>query len=75
MVPRLWVPLTQRWRVRNWKRASSGWARTASRVANSASTFDAVAAEVAVSVTDMVVPLGRVVRQAAAAAVPAGAGK
>src|SRR6266516_3509717 len=34
MTARLWVPLAQRLATRNWKRASSGWERTAAMVAN-----------------------------------------
>src|SRR6266550_1307398 len=34
MTAQLWVPLTQRLATRNWKRASSGWERTAAMVAN-----------------------------------------
>ena len=34
IVVRLWAPWTQRFVARNWKRAISGWAETASRVAN-----------------------------------------
>src|SRR5687768_2741099 len=58
MVPWLWVPLIQRWEERNWKRAISGWARTASSVAKRASTLTPLR-DRGRSVTDMVVPFGR----------------
>ena len=76
MAPRLCVPLTQSWVERNWKRASSGWSRTAPMVAKRVSTSTPLRGWVGFSVTDMWVPFEWVVRvgQAAAAAVPRGAG-
>src|SRR6187200_2221951 len=58
MAPRFWVPLTHSWLERNWKRASSGWSRTAPMVANRVSTSTPLRRWVGFSVTDIVVPLG-----------------
>src|SRR5436190_6402569 len=57
MAPRFWVPLTHAWLERNWKRASSGWSRTAPMVANRVSTSTPLRRWVGFSVTDMWVPL------------------
>src|SRR6187401_1907910 len=62
MTPRLWVPLTQVWSLRNWNLASAGWERTASIVANRVETSTPLRGD-EVSVTVMVVvPLWWVAR-------------
>jgi hypothetical protein len=63
MVVRLCVPLTHVLCARNWKSASSGWARTASSVANSVGTSTPlrgtrVRAVVLVMVVLLLVPAG-----------------
>src|SRR4029453_9660535 len=66
MVPRLWVPLTQRLLARNWKLAIRGLAFTASRVAKSVAVSTPLRVWAAWAVVMPVAPLW----SGAAAAVP-----